>query len=523
MKAPFIAVILALHVCESASGQTQKGAELKRPNILICLADDASFPYMSAYGTRWVNTPAFDSVANAGILFMNAYTPNAKCAPSRASILTGRNSWQLEEAGNHWGFFPEKYKTFIETLADNGYHTGYTLKGWAPGKIAGSKQRYLTGKPYNEKKLIPPTAAIATIDYAGNFESFLDAKPAQQPFCFWYGSIEPHRAYEYGSGIAKGQHRVDQIDRVPAFWPDTDTVRNDMLDFAFELEYFDSQIRTMLQLLRERGELENTIVIVTADNGMPFPRSKGQDYEISNHMPLAIMWADGIKHAGRRVDDFVSFIDIAPTLLECAGIDPLGTQMQPIEGRSFVSLLQNRKWRDKREFVLLGKERHDVGRPDDVGYPIRGIRKGTYLYVKNYEPSRWPAGNPETGYLNVDGGATKSFILQQRRDMGKSYLWELSFGKRKAEELYDIASDPDCMNNLADIEAFGTIQTNLRNQMEEELTRQGDPRMMGKGYLFDQYPYADEVGKDFYNRFIRGEKMNANWVSPSDFEKEDIK
>src|SRR5512133_2015712 len=104
-----------------------------RPNILIVMGDDISFPHMSAYGTKWVNTPGFDRVASEGILFRNAYTPNAKSSPSRACFLTGLNSWQLEEAGNHVPFFPAKFKSFIEALGENGYFTGYTAKGWAPG------------------------------------------------------------------------------------------------------------------------------------------------------------------------------------------------------------------------------------------------------------------------------------------------------------------------------------------------------------------------------------------------------
>lgn len=359
---------------------------------------------------------------------------------------------------------------------------------------------------------------MATVDYAGNFGAFLADKPAGVPFCYWYGSIEPHRAYEYGSGIKKGNHATSEIPGVPGFWPDSDTVRTDLLDFAFELEYFDLHIRRMLNQLALRGELENTIVIVTADNGMPFPRAKGQSYEISNHIPLAIMWPKGIQNSGRKVNDFVSFIDVAPTLLACAGITEVQSRMQPITGRSMVDLFKNKKSSVQRDRILLGKERHDVGRPNDVGYPMRGIRKGNYLYVKNYETDRWPAGNPETGYLNVDGGATKTMILNMHRQQGKSTYWDLSFGKRPAEELYNLSTDRDCMINLALNKKFDTVRTSLRKELEQALDRQGDPRMSGKGYLFDQYPYADESGRDFYNRYIRGEKLNANWVSPTDFE-----
>ena len=107
----------------------------KKPNILFVISDDQSYPHAGIYGTEWVNTPGFDRVAREGLLFTQAYTTNAKCSPSRSSILTGRNSWLLEEATNHVPYFPEKFTTFPEVLKNNGYKTGLTGKGWAPGLL----------------------------------------------------------------------------------------------------------------------------------------------------------------------------------------------------------------------------------------------------------------------------------------------------------------------------------------------------------------------------------------------------
>jgi len=183
-------------------------------------------------------------------------------------------------------------------------------------------------------------------------------------------------------------------------------------------------------------------------------------------------------------------------------------------------LFEHKKDRKRPAFVLLGKERHDIGRPDDAGYPIRGIRTKRYLYLVNHEPARWPAGNPETGYLNVDGGATKSRILQLRRQQGKSVYWNQNFGKRPAEELYDLEIDPDCLTNMATLSAMDDVRRKLRKQMESMLRKQGDPRMEGKGQVFDDYPYADDNGRDFYNRFRKGERIQTNWVNDSDFETE---
>jgi N-sulfoglucosamine sulfohydrolase len=495
-----------------------------RPNILLCLADDVSHPHMGAYGTSWIRTPGFERVAQEGLLFSRTYTPNSKCAPSRACLLTGRNSWQLEEAANHWCYFPTAYRTCAEALCEHGYHVGYTAKGWGPGvpvEIRG-RNRQLTGIPFNKRRLQPVTSHLPDYDYAGNFKDFLEAKPEDRPFFFWYGSLEPHRAYEYGSGAAKGGKKTSQIDRVFSFWPDNEEVRHDLLDYAFELEYFDSHLRTMLDLLEEQGRLDNTLVIVTADNGMPFPRAKGQAYERSTHLPLAIMWKEGIRNAGRVIDDFVSFIDFAPTFLEAAGLRPEESGMQPMEGRSLMDLFSSSRsgWVDRsRDSVLVGKERHDVGRPHDWGYPIRGIVKGDYLYLRNFEPDRWPAGNPETGYLNCDGSPTKTACLELRRKGLDNRYWDLCFGKRPEEELYQIRRDPDCCNNLAAQAESAQLKEALRGELLARLTKQNDPRVLGKGHVFDEYPYADPNGRNFYARYMSGEKMRASWVNETDFER----
>jgi N-sulfoglucosamine sulfohydrolase len=510
----FLSIILA--GCQPQPEQPQ------RPNILFAIADDASWKHFGAYGCEWVKTPAFDRVASNGILFTRAYTPNAKCAPSRSCILTGRNSWQLEEAANHSPLFPAKFKTYAEALGEHGYWVGSTAKGWAPGdpgEING-KRRELTGPKFDEFKTEPPAKFISNNDYAKNFEAFLEARPDGQPFCFWYGSTEPHRAYEYEAGIKYGGKNLDEVDQVPTFWPDVDTIRTDMLDYAFEIEYFDLHLQRMLEKLEELGELDNTLVIITADNGMPFPRIKGQVYEYSNHLPLAMMWPDGIKNPGRIVHDFVNFIDFTPTYLELAGLTASEAGMQPVTGKSLTDIFFSEKEgsvADDRDFVLVGKERHDVGRPDDQGYPVRGIFKGDYLYLRNFKPERWPKGNPETGYLNCDGSPTKTYILDTRRKKGIMEYWQLNFVKRVAEEMYNVVEDPFCMNNLADDEAYAELKTELETEMTEQLTAQGDPRILGNGDIFDNYPYQGAV-QNYYNRYMAGEKVPAGWVNDTDYD-----
>lgn len=493
----------------------------KRPNILFALADDASYPHMGAYGCKWVKTPGFDRVAEKGILFSNCYTPNAKCAPSRACILTGRNFWQLEEAANHIPVFPLKFTTYAEVIQNHGYHVGYTGKGWSPGiaKNEDGTRRDLCGRPYQKKRLTPPAGGISKFDYAGNFFQFLEDRVPGQPFCFWYGSAEPHRKYEYGCGINQGGKNLSDIEKVFDFWPDNETVRTDMLDYAYELEYFDSHLVKMLNRLEEIGELDNTIVVVSADNGMPFPRIKGQAYDYSNHLPMAVMWKQGIVNPGRTVDDFVNFIDLAPTFLEAAEVPQSVSGMKPIEGCSLYDIFKSGKSgqvNPLRDHVLIGKERHDVGRPHDWGYPIRGIVKKDYLYILNFEPDRWPAGNPETGYPDTDGSPTKTVCLDARDNPEKFQYWQWNFGKRPKEELYHVSRDRQCMENLADRSAYASLKAELKQQLFDELQEQGDPRVSGKGNVFDEYDVCWPEYQNFYERYMSGENIPTPWIKSSD-------
>ncbi len=175
-----------------------------------------------------------------------------------------------------------------------------------------------------------------------------------KPFYFWYGGHEPHRRYEYKAGIKSGG-KITDIKGVPPFFPDNEVVRTDLLDCALEIEHFDTHLNKILNYLESSGELDNTIVIVTADNGMPFPHAKTDEYNFSNHVPLSIIWENGIKSSGKTIDDYVSFIDIAPTLFDIAGInEEKDYRVQAFTGKSMIPIFQkpNRKERF-RDFVLI--------------------------------------------------------------------------------------------------------------------------------------------------------------------------
>jgi len=220
------------------------------------------------------------------------------------------------------------------------------------------------------------------------------------------------------------------------------------------------------------------------------------------------------------VDDFVSFIDFAPTFIELAGLDWEATQMQPAAGRSLTDILYSEasgQVNPARDHVIFGKERHDIGRPNDGGYPIRGIVKDGMMYLRNFETDRWPAGNPETGYLATDASPTKTEILEMRRRGEDRTLWEMNFGKRVSEELFDIRQDPACINNLAANLEYSGTKTALEAQLIEELTAQQDPRMFGSGNVFDEYPNATRWA-GYYEKFMAGEIEIASWINESDID-----
>ena len=168
--------------------------------------------------------------------------------------------------------------------------------------------------------------------------------------------------------------------------------------------------------------------------------------------------------------------------------------MRPATGRSLGDLFagENTRRRQPRDHVLIGKERHDIGRPHDWGYPVRGIVKGDMLYLQNYETSRWPAGNPETDFGNCDPGPTKEVV----KLLG-GYYFDLSFGKRPPDELYDLKRDPECVNNLAHDLAHAQTMEELRYTMMRMLKEEQDPRALGEAAIFDTYKYVGGRAKGY--------------------------
>ncbi len=472
-----------------------------RPNILFVIADDQSHAHTSFAGYKAVNTPGFDRVASEGVYFRNAFAPSPGCSPTRAAFLTGRHTWQIENAGTHASSFPAKYVAFPDLLEQAGYFVGMTGKGWGPGnfKAVDSRPRNPAGPEFSKRKATPPATGIGKNDYAANFADFIEQRPAGKPFYFWCGGVEPHRDYEKGSGLRMGKSLDDAVP--PQFLPDTPEVRSDILDYCVEIEWFDSHLVRMLKQLDELGELDRTIVIVTSDNGMPFPRAKANLYEYGFHMPLAIRWGDAAA-GGRVVDDLIGFVDLTATILDASGAAQPG-QPYPIAGRSIVDILRSREQGlvdPSRDAVFAARERHSSSRYQNWTYPQRAIRTPEFLYIRNFRPDRWPAGDPvvlkddgslgraHSGYTDIDSSPTLDFLIDQATDPVLGKYLQYAVGKRPAEELFDIVADSACLNNLAGDAKYAPARQRLADRLTAYLTQTGDARVLDGGEVWETYP-----------------------------------
>jgi uncharacterized sulfatase len=458
-----------------------------------------------------------------GIYFTNCIAGSPGCAPSRSSIVTGRYHWQNEQSGQHAAPWLNKYVPFVDLLEANGYKIGRIGKGvfpfqyardsndslWRQSDAAGiSHSNFSYG---NDREDLRPTNKISNLNYFENFKYFIENVRGDQPFFFWYGANEPHRDYEKDSWKRTDKKLSDV--QVPGFFPDHDVVRGDMLDYAVEIEWFDLHLQYMLDYLEETGELENTIIIVTSDNGMPFPRAKANSYEYGVHVPLAIRYPKNFP-GGRIVDDPISFIDLAPTILDLTNAGQEG--MLPMSGTSIRHILESDKQGTvdpSKQYVFSGRERHSASRYQNWGYPQRAVRSQDFLLVWNPKPERWPAGAPqrikpdtngemfpmygidengihesEWAFTDVDASPTKSFIIENWEDENVRPYFDAAFAKIPEFLFFDVKNDPYCLNNLADNSDFHQLKEEMEDILMKELEKSGDPRLVGPDTeVFDSY------------------------------------
>ena len=299
-----------------------------------------------------------------------------------------------------------------------------------------------------------------------------------QPFCFWFGSHDPHVPWN------RGQERKPKMDparvKVPAHLPDKAVVRDDILNYYCEVQQFDFECGEIIAALTAAGELDNTIIVMTSDNGWQVPRGLGNCYDLGVRTPLAIRYPRQFK-AGVVREDYVSIGDLAPTFLELTGL--------PIPaGVTEKSLLA----KQRRTEMFLERERHANVRKGDLSYPVRGVRTAEYLYLRNFEPDRWPAGDPEFywavgPYGDVDDSPVKQMLLKDKPQPH----FDLTLGKRPAEELYVVKDDPDQVRNVAADPKYAKVKAQLAAKVQQWMVATKDPRATNPHTDFwDRAPYS---------------------------------
>jgi arylsulfatase A-like enzyme len=408
-------------------------------------------------------------------------------------------------------------------LRDSGYHIGETYKVWSPGSPndapfgAGKYAYEKAGGKFNQfsQNVTKAVESGTTLDAAkqalydeikGNFDAFISARPAGQPFLYWFGPTNVHRMWTRGSGKALWGIDPDTLKgKLPKFLPDVPEVREDIADYFGEVLAWDTAVGLLINRLEEMGELDNTLIIMSGDHGPPgFPHGKCNLYDFGVGVSLAMRW--GGAKGGRVVDDLVSMTDIAPTLLELAGV----ARPEVMTGRSLVNVLKSDKSGQvdpQRTAIFTGRERHvDTARAGNLPYPQRAIRTPEYLYIINFHPERTPMGDPlqvatathaelvnntRIAFQDMDSGPTKAWLVEHRNEPQWRPFYDRAFAPRPREELYIVADDPDEVHNVAADPKYSKLRGEAEKRLMDELRRSGDPRVIDNGRFFETPPMTD--------------------------------
>ncbi|MCA9836740.1 MAG: sulfatase [Trueperaceae bacterium] len=467
-----VTILLFLGACSSTSYPKD------RPNFLFIISDDQSWAHTSKAGYPLVSTPHFDLLADTGLYFQKAFAAAPSCTPSRSAILSGQEFWQLESGAILLGDYPKPMVSYQSLLEDAGYKVGFTGKAWGPGRIA-SGIRAPGGPDYN-RYISEEGDFKGEVDLVANFADFLKSLSKDQPFSFWIGATDPHRPYLMRENRFLGQ---DNTKVIPEFLPKTENVELQLSAYLAEIEHFDLDLGQILELLKQSGRFDNTVIVVTSDNGMPFSRAKTQNYTWGVQIPLAIYWSN-LENKGIEVVDFVQLSDIAPTFLELAGLEIPASMSGQSLAPYFFATERDRLAEQERDIAFAGFERHAAnirGGEQNLNYPRRAVYTTDFVYIRNYVPERWPAGDPP------NYGEAYSYLLVDKSGTGLEPFFSLATSKRPAEELYDLRVDPDQMVNVAANADYAEVLETLRNRLLAKQQATQDPILEDVDY-FQQFP-----------------------------------
>lgn len=459
--------LFGILVSEIALGQVNNG---KKPNIIFIIADDVSWDDIGCYGNPAVRTPNIDKIAKQGIRFDNVYLTASSCSPSRNSIISGRYPHNTSAAELHTPL-PAEQIPFPLLLKESGYYT-----------VQAGKSHF-------------GTPALRAFDkaYEGQeggtgaeerWVKCLQERPKDKPIFAWFAAIDAHRPWQADNfGTPHDPAKVV----VPPYLADTETTRKDIASYYNEIARFDFYIGEVVQELKRQGIEKNTLIMIMADNGRPFPRSKTRVYDSGMKTPFIVKWDDGILRPGSISKSMVSVIDIAPTLLEIAGVK----SPAEFQGRSFATLFEKPEL-DFRQYVFSEHNWHDYEAHE------RMVRSKNLMYVLNSRPNL-------SNHGPADSNNSPSFTdLKDLRNKGKlSHAQnDIFIVPRPYEELYDCDKDPLQMLNVASLPEYQqelkALRATLANWRKE--TKDDTPENLTKDW-FDRET-GKPLGKD---KQIRGQ------------------
>ena len=428
-----------------------------RPNVIIFVADDMAWDDCGAYGHPHIRTPNMDRLVAEGMRFDRAYLTCSSCSPSRCSMLTGRYP-HATGAGELHLPLPKDQVLLTTPLREAGYYTASVGK-WHLGKSAESQMDLVKqgGGPGGE----------------AHWVTVLQERPKDKPFFFWFAATDPHRGYK--PGAVDPPHTSDDV-IVPPIFPDTMDVRRDLALYYDEVSRFDEFIGKVRTELEEQEILDETLLLVISDNGRPFPRCKTTVYEDGVRTPFIVRYPKLAK-AGSTTSSVVSTVDIAPTVLDLTGLEPLDS----FQGRSFLPVLSDPD-QSTREFAFSEHNWHDY-----MAFE-RGVTDGRYRLIRD-----WLTATPCTPPADAVRSPTYSEMKRLRKEEKLTELQSSVFETpRPTLALYDIEADPHCENNLVTetahqqhlqrlLEALNRWQKETRDQFRgvQRLTPDGFDRETG--------------------------------------------
>ncbi len=450
-----LATAFALHAAE-----VTKGA----PNILFVLSDDHSYPYLHCYGEPGMKTPNLDRFAAEGIKFHRMFTTAPQCVPSRASIMTGRSPVACRIT-RFSAPLPRDEVTFPEILRkEGGYFVGvlgrsYHLDGSGNGPEA-------SDRVFDEKGLRTFKERFDYVDATGQqavparMKAFFDQRPKERPYFLWVNFSDPHHPWTTGANPPDPA----QV-RVPGYLPDLPGVRGDLSRYMGEIEHADGDFQTVLDIVKERAGLENTLVIFMGDNGMAFPSGKGALHDPGLNVPLLAWWLGVIKPGGES-RALLSGEDIAPTCLEAAGLKV----PERISGVSFLPLLRGAAFPAERTHIFGERGPHGGSTFDEhttasgVDYS-RCARSGRFKLIYNVTPNLRYSPVDSAG----DPGWKEMVKAHEEKNLATEFETLYFTSPRPVYELYDLESDPSELINLYGRKELAGVTLELKEALQAKM------------------------------------------------------